>query len=158
MMFRTEAAIQEHERHQEANRLLEGGGCWISSDSPSEKCLGKSYDESDVLHECCESCPAYIEFYKVADSYQEEPGIAPSEAVWLAEQFYGIKSSYMCNGEDGEWLKQYNPTLYKQLLKRQERLMDGHFEENLSESKENLQKSDIQGQMTIEDWFREAES
>lgn len=156
MIFRSEAAREEYEFNMEANRLLDGGGCWIAHSSGN--CLWKNHDPSDRYHKGCESCPAYISFYQVAESYQSNPGIQWSEAVWLANQFFDIKSTYMCNGEDGEWIKEHDPVLYKQLLKRQERLMDGHFaKENLYESEEKIQKPEIQGQMTIADWFREAE-
>lgn len=161
MIFRTKEAQEEHERNERVNQILEGGGCWITyTDKDGKPCLGEKVKGKP----CCTSCEAYQDFYKCAESYMKEPDVNTwQEAVWLADQFFDIKTPYMCNGFEEEWLKEYDQKRYQEALKRQQFLMDGKCyesqisEENLCKSKEKIQTSEINGQMTIMDWFEEAE-
>ena len=150
MIFRTKEAQEEHERNERVNRILEGGGCWITyTDKDRKQCLGGKD---------CALCEAYQDFYKCAEGYMKEPVVNTwQEAVWLADQFFDIKTPYMCNGFEEEWCKEHDQRRYKEALKRQEFLMDGKCEEKLQESEENIHTSEIDGQMTIMDWFEEAE-
>ena len=155
MIFRTQEAQEEHEHNERVNRILEGGGCWITyTDHDGRKCLGTKVNGKD----CCASCEAYQAFYQCAECYMKEPEVQTwQEAVWLADQFFGIKTPYMCNGFEEEWCKEHDQRRYKEALKRQEFLLNGKSEENLQESEDEIHISEINGQMTIMDWFEEAE-
>lgn len=155
MIFRTKEAQEEYEHNERVNRILEGGGCWITyTDNDGKKCLGTKANGKP----CCESCEAYQDFYKCAEGYMKEPVVNTwQEAIWLADQFFGIKTPYMCNGFEEEWCKEYDQKRYQEALKRQEFLLNGKSEEILQESEENLHTSELEGQMTIMDWFKEAE-
>ena len=150
MIFRTKEAQEEHERNERVNQILQGGGCWITyTDEDRKQCLGGKD---------CTSCEAYQDFYKCAEGYMKEPVVQTwQEAVWLADQFFGIKTPYMCNGFEEEWCKEHDQRRYKEALKRQEFLLNGESEENLQESEDEIHISEINGQMTIMDWFEEAE-
>lgn len=152
MIFRTKEAQEEHESNERINRILEGGGCWIThTENDAKHCLGQREKDS------CEACEAYQAFYQCAECYKQSPDVNTwQEAVWLADQFYGIKSPYMCNGFEEEWCKEHDPERYKEALKRQEFLLNGKSEEKLQESEEKVH-TEINGQMTIMDWFEEAE-
>ena len=155
MIFRTKEAQEEYERHLRVNQILEGGSCWITyTDKDNKSCLGAKVKGKP----CCTSCEAYQDFYKCAEGYMKEPDVNTwQEAVWLADQFFGIKTPYMCNGFEEEWCKEYDQKRYQEALKRQEFLLNGEGEEKLQESEENLHTSELEGQMTIMDWFKEAE-
>ena len=158
MIFRTQEAQEEYEHNERVNRILEGGGCWITyTGNDGKQCLGtKSLEKKEHCSPCCESCEAYQDYYKCAEGYMKEPDVQTwQEAVWLADQFFGIKTPYMCNGFEEEWCKEHDPRRYKEALKRQQFLLDGRCEEKLQESEEKLHESN--GQMTIMDWFKEAE-
>ena len=165
MIFRTKEAQEEYERNERVNRILEGGGCWITYKSfDGKQCLGTTYQgEKGQGKPCCDACEAYQEYYKCVESYKSSPDVLTwQEAIWLADQFFDIKTPYMCNGFEEEWCKEHDPRRYKEALKRQQFLMDGRCEENLHESEENLHESEenlheSNGQMTIMDWFKEAE-
>lgn len=151
MIFRTKEAQEEYEHNERVNRILEGGGCWITyTDNESKHCLGTKGD--------CASCEAYQDFYKCAEGYMKSPDVQTwQEAIWLADQFFGIKTPYMCNGFEEEWCKEHDRRRYKEALKRQEFLLNGKSEEILQESEEKVHQTEINGQMTIMDWFEEAE-
>jgi len=155
MIFRTKEAQEEYERHLRVNQILEGGGCWITyTDKDNKSCLGEKVKGKP----CCTSCEAYQDFYKCAESYMKEPDVNTwQEAVWLADQFFDIKTPYMCNGFEEEWLKEYDQKRYQEALKRQDFLLNGKSEDKYQESEENLHTSELEGQMTIMDWFKEAE-
>lgn len=154
MIFRTKEAQEEYEENQRVNQILEGGGCWITyTDKDGKQCLVAKTKGKP----CCESCETYQAYYKCAESYMKAPEVKTwQEAIWLADQFFSIKTPYMCNGFEEEWCKEHDPRRYKEALKRQEFLMDGKSEENLQESEENIYP-EASGQMTIMDWFKEAE-
>ena len=155
MILRTAEAQEEHERNERVNQILQGGGCWITyTDNDGKQCLGTKANGKP----CCESCEAYQDFYKCAEGYMSSPDVQTwQEAIWLADQFFDIKTPYMCNGFEEEWCKEHDPRRYKEELKRQEFLMDGKSEEKLQESEEKIHESQMSGQMTIMDWFEEAE-
>ena len=154
MIFRTKEAQEEHEHNERVNRILEGGGCWITYTESQGRCLGTIVNGKPR----CESCEAYQDFYRCAETYMQSPEVQTwQEAVWLADQFFGIKTPYMCNGFEEEWCKEHDQRRYKEALKRQEFLLNGKSEENLQESKDEIHISEINGQMTIMDWFEEAE-
>lgn len=144
-----EEAEREREYNAEANRLMEGGGCWIAEDNVIGDCKGVKTQNG--AHDC-KSCPAYNCFYQVANSYASEGGITWAEALWLAKQFFDIPSRFMCNGEDGEWMKEHDPKKYAALLKRQAELMNGTPE---PEEVEEEPAPKATGQMSIMDWFNE---
>ena len=154
MIFRTKEAQEEHEHNERVNRILEGGGCWITYTESQGRCLGTIVNGKPQ----CESCEAYQDFYRCAETYMKLPEVQTwQEAVWLADQFFSIKTPYMCNGFEEEWCKEYDQRRYKEALKRQEFLLNGKSEENLQESEDKINISEINGQMTIMDWFEEAE-
>lgn len=143
-----EEAERERAYHEEANRLMESGGCWIAQDNVMGECQGITLQNGS--HDC-KSCPAYNCFYQVTNSYASEEGITWAEAIWLAKQFFDIPSSYMCNGEDGEWMKEHDPKKYEDCLRRQAELMGDAPEEKSQE----FVKAESSGQMSIMDWLTE---
>ena len=146
MIFRTKEAQEEYERSERVNKLIERGGCWLTYTEKSGTCPRP-----------CKSCELYQDYYKCAECYMQSPEVQTwQEAVWLADQFFGIKAPYMCNGFEEEWCKEHDPGRYKEALKRQEFLLNGKCKENLQESEEKVQVPEINGQMTIMDWFEEA--
>ena len=152
MYVESEEAKAERVFNENANRISEGPGCWICDDTSGARCLGPHIN--GVTY--CFGCDWYIAFYRVADGYYNQKDLIPditwAEALWLAKQFYSIKSDYMCNGEDGAWLKQYKPDLYKELLKRQAYLMDGKTEDLIREEPEEVKPLPT-GQMNIDDYL-----
>ena len=155
MIFRTKEAQEEYEHNERVNRILEGGGCWITyTDNDGKKCLV----EKEKGKPCCESCEAYQDFNKCAEGYMSSPEVQTwQEAIWLADQFFDIKTPYMCNGFEEEWCKEYDQKRYQEALKRQEFLLNGKSEEKISESELSDNVGTMSGQMTIMDWFKEAE-
>ena len=151
MIFRTKEAQEEYERSERVNRILQGGGCWLTNtDKDGKECLGARVN--GIV--CCVSCEAYHAFYGTAEYYQQLSDVNTwAEAMWLAKQFYGIKDTYMCDGYDGEWYKEHDPKKYAALLKRQKELMDGTPDEPEELEEEPAPKAT--GQMSIMDWFAE---
>lgn len=143
-----EEAEREREYHAEANRLMEGGGCWIAEDNVMGDCKGEKTQNG--AHDC-KSCPAYNCFYQVANGYASEEGITWSEAIWLTKQFYDIPSRFMCNGEDGNWMKEHDPKKYADCLKRQAELMGEPAEPAIMPEP----ATEPNGQMSIMDWLTE---
>ena len=152
MIFRTKEAQDEYERNKESLRILKHGGCWISEEPKNiHGCIGAK--TANGANDCT-ACVFYNDFYSVARSYAEQDGITTSESIWLARQFFGIESTYMCDGNDGEWYKEHDPKKYAALLKRQAELMN----ETPPEEPAELATKEIKeppGQMSIMDWFNE---
>ena len=146
-----EEAEKEREYNEEANRLLESGGCWIAEDTGTvQGCQGKKTQNGACD---CKTCPAYNCFYQVANGYASEDGITWSEAIWLAKQFLDIPSRYMCNGNDEEWMKEHAPTVYNECLRRQAELMGDTVDNEPEPIIEPITEEN--GQMSIMDWFAE---
>ena len=145
-MTKAEELQAERERNAESLRILNGGGCWIAEDEP-QKIYGCIGTKTKNGANDCTACPFYNDFYSVARSYEEQDGITTSESIWLARQFFGITSKYMCDGNDGNWYKEHDPKRYADLLKRQAVLM--------GEELETSEQAKTDGQMSIMDWFAE---
>lgn len=141
MILRSEEAIREAEFNEEVNRLIDGGGCWLTAFTGEEQ---KKIPEGCKGQKPCESCPLYKAFYRTEEYYM---GVTKkeSEAIWLTCQFYDIKTDYMCDGEREDWLKEYKPEKYAVNLIRQAELMGEKTKE---------QPKEQTGQMTIEDFLQ----
>jgi hypothetical protein len=119
----------------------------VTGDCKGEKTQNGAHD--------CKSCPAYNCFYQVATGYASEEGITWSEAIWLAKQFYDIPTVYMCNGKDGEWMKEHTPAQYNECLKRQAELMDEPLEDKMLEERTPEKSAEVlTGQMTIDEYLK----
>ena len=150
-----EEAERERERNEASIRILTHGGCWIAEEPKNiHGCIGAK--TANGANDCT-ACIFYNDFYSVARSYAEQDGITTSESLWLARQFFGIESKYMCDGNDGEWYKEHDPKRYAELLKRQAELMNETPPEEPAElaTKENKEIKEPTGQMSIMDWFNE---
>lgn len=142
-------AKAEREYIAKVNQILEGGGCWLTETVDMRRCCLGPKRKGGAAD--CKSCEAYIDFYRIANTYYEEPGITWSEAIWLARQFLGIKSSYMCNGYNGEGM---DSKTYEACLKRQAELM-GEQPAQIEETPIEEPEKQLTGQMSILDWFNE---
>ena len=153
-MTREEELQAERDRNEESNRILKHGGCWITEDEPQNihGCIGTK--TANGANDCT-ACPFYNDFYNVANTYAKQDGINTAESIWLARQFFGIESKYMCDGNDGNWYKEHDPKRYNVLLKRQAELMGDELElkEEPAPKEESAPKPN--GQMSIMDWFAE---
>ena len=137
-MVESVGARLEREFIAESDRIRKGGGCWLLNESG--RCQGP---------ESCLNCAWYNDFYNVVHSYQETPGITVSEALWLACQYFDIKTEYMCNGQEESWLAEHQPEKRKEALKRQAELMGDPVEEK-------KEKAVVGAQMTIEEYINES--